>query len=82
MLFDYCQFMTSTKDEQIGFHKGALSVLLKEQEAFVQMISVIRQLLQAHASALKELGVDLEAEMKKAQEAAKKQGLDGKVAKP
>ncbi|MDD4877519.1 MAG: hypothetical protein PHO02_00600 [Candidatus Nanoarchaeia archaeon] len=72
----------ATKDEQIGFHKGSLAVLAKEQEAFVQMLSVIQQLLQAHVKALKELGVDLEAEMKKAQEAAKKQGLDGKVAKP
>lgn len=73
--------MTS-KDEQIGIHKGALSVLAKEQEMFVQTLQVIQQLMQMHIKALKELGVDLEAEMKKAQEAAKKSGLDGKVAKP
>ncbi len=72
----------ATKDEQIGFHKGSLAVLAKEQEAFVQMLQVIQQLMQAHIKALKELGVDLEAEMKKAQEAAKKTGLDSKVAKP
>ncbi|MBU2638538.1 MAG: hypothetical protein KJ955_06190 [Nanoarchaeota archaeon] len=72
----------ATNDEQIGFHKGSLAVLAKEQEMFVQTLQVIQQLMQAHIKALKELGVDLEAEMKKAQEAAKKQNLDGKLAKP
>ncbi|MFH1065280.1 MAG: hypothetical protein V1734_02130 [Nanoarchaeota archaeon] len=71
-----------TKQEQIGFHKGALSTLMGEQQALSQMMNVVNQVAQAHVKALKELGVDFEAEMKKAQEAAKKQGLDGKVAKP
>ncbi|HII15866.1 MAG TPA: hypothetical protein HA362_06155 [Nanoarchaeota archaeon] len=73
--------MTSN-EEQIGFHKGSLSVLAKEQESFVQLLSVVQQLMQAHIKALKELGVDLEAEMKKAQEAAKSQGLAHKISKP
>lgn len=72
----------ATKDEQIGFHKGSLAVLAKEQESFVQILHVVQQLMQAHVKALKELGVDLEAEMKKAMAEKKQQGLDGKIAKP
>ncbi len=73
--------MTSTKEEQIGFHKGALSTLIGEQQALSQMMNIVTRVAQAHAKALKDLGVDFEAEAKKAQEVAKKQGLDGKVAK-
>lgn len=72
----------ASKEEQIGFHKGALSTLIGEQQALSQMMNIVQQVAQAHAKALKDLGVDFEAEAKKAQEAAKKQGLDGKVAKP
>ncbi|MBU2590054.1 MAG: hypothetical protein KKA65_03900 [Nanoarchaeota archaeon] len=62
-----------SKDEQIGFHKGSLAVLAKEQEAFMQMLSLVQQFMQAHIKALKDLGVDIEAEMKKAQTAMKNQ---------
>jgi biotin operon repressor len=47
------------KDEQIGFHKGALSTLAKEREELARMISVVEQLMHMHIKALKELGVDL-----------------------
>ena len=40
------------------------------------MLNVVEQLIQAHVKALKDLGVDLEAEAKKAQDAAKKQTDD------
>tara|TARA_Y100000034_G_scaffold119808_1_gene161962 strand:- start:3089 stop:3289 length:201 start_codon:yes stop_codon:yes gene_type:complete len=63
------------KDEQIGFHKGALSTLAKERQELLKMITIVDQLLQAHVKALKDLGVDLEKEAKK----AKKEGLTGKV---
>jgi len=62
-----------SKEEKIGFHKGSLATLAKEQEALLQMLSVVQQLMQVHYKALKELGVDLEAEIRKAQEEAKKQ---------
>lgn len=61
------------KDEQIGIHKGSLSVLAAERNELVRMITVVEQLMQAHVKALKDLGVDLEAEAKKAQEAMQKQ---------
>ncbi len=55
-----------SKEEQIGFHKGALSVLAVEQQEFMKILQVVQQQIEAHVKALKELGVDLEAEAKKA----------------
>ena len=56
-----------SKDEQVGFHKGALSTLAKEREEMIKIVSVVEQLMQMHIGALKELGVDLVAESQKAQ---------------
>ncbi len=53
------------KDEQIGIHKGALSVLAIEQQEFSKLLQIVQQQIQAHVKALKDLGVDLEAEAKK-----------------
>lgn len=50
----------ATRDEQIGFHKGALSTLAKEREEMLKILSIVEQLMQMHIRALKELGVDLE----------------------
>lgn len=57
-----------SKDEQIGFHKGALSTLAKERQELMKLVGIVEQLMQMHVKALKELGVDLQ-EM--AQEASK-----------
>jgi hypothetical protein len=59
------------KEEQIGIHKGALSVLAIEQQEFVKLLNIIQSQIDAHVKALKELGVDLEAEAKKVAEAQK-----------
>ena len=64
-----------TKDEQIGFHKGAVSTLAKERQELIKMITIVDQLLQAHIKALKDLGIYLEKEAQK----AKKEGLTGKI---
>ena len=61
-----------TKDEQIGFHKGALATLAKERNELIKVIQITEQLMQAHIKALKDLGIDLEAEAKKAQANQKK----------
>ncbi|MEA3378482.1 MAG: hypothetical protein U9Q69_02470 [Nanoarchaeota archaeon] len=61
-----------SKEQQVGIHKGSLSVLAKEREEFIKLLNVVEQLMQAHIKALKDLGVDLEAEAKKAQEMMKK----------
>lgn len=57
--------VTASTEEQIGFHKGSLSVLAKEREEMMRILSIVEQLMQMHINALKELGVDLEAEAEK-----------------
>jgi hypothetical protein len=71
-----------SKDEQIGFHKGALSTLAKEREEMLKILSIVEQLMQMHVAALKELGVDLEKIAKQAQAkggAGKAAPLEGKL---
>ena len=70
-------------DEQIGFHKGSLATLTKEREELLKMVQVVEQIMQAHIKALKDLGVDLEAEAKKQMKNMEKQqeaGLDDRIA--
>ena len=49
-----------SKEEQIGFHKGALTTLAKEREEMLKILSIVEQLMQMHVKSLKELGVDLQ----------------------
>lgn len=55
-----------TNQEQIGFHKGSLTTLAKERQELLRIVQICEQLMQAHIKGLKDLGVDLEAEAKKA----------------
>lgn len=59
-----------SREEQIGFHKGALSTLAKERQELLKMVNIVEQLMQMHVKALQELGVDLQ----KLAEEAQKQG--------
>jgi hypothetical protein len=68
----------ASKEEQIGFHKGALSTLAKERQEMAKIIQVVEQLMQMHIAALKELGVDLQ---KQAEELVK-QAQDKSQKKP
>ena len=72
----------ASDDEQIGFHKGALSTLAKEREEMLKILNVVEQLMKLHIKALKDLGVDLEAAAKEAQAAGKKNTAPKKKAKP
>ena len=74
--------MANNKNEQIGFHKGALSVLAKEREEMGKILSIVEQLMQMHIKALKDLGIDLEEEAKKIQKDVakkKKEPLSAKL---
>jgi biotin operon repressor len=51
---------TQSRDEQIGFHKGSLSTLLKERQEMIRILGIVEQLVQMHMGALKELGVDIQ----------------------
>ena len=50
----------SGRDEQVGFHKGALTTLAKEREEMLRILQIVEQLMQMHIKGLKELGVDLQ----------------------
>ena len=54
------------KDEQTGFHKGALTTLAKEREEMLKILSIVEQLMQMHIKSLQDLGVDLQKETSKA----------------
>lgn len=69
-----------SKEEQIGFHKGALSTLAKEREEMIKILQIVEQLMQMHIKGLKDLGVDLEAAAREAQKKAEKK--EKKPAKP
>lgn len=77
--------MANNTEEQIGIHKGALSVLALEQQEFLRILQIVQQQINAHVKALKDLGVDLEAEAKKSQpqevpkKNAKKEDLDNRL---
>ena len=47
------------KEEQIGYHKGALSTLIAERNELLRLVSITESLMQAHASELEKLGVKL-----------------------
>jgi len=61
------------KEEQIGFHKGSLTTLIKEKQELERILQIVNTLVQAHVKALKELGIDLEKEAKS------KRSLDEKI---
>jgi len=69
----------SSKDEQIGFHKGALATLVKEREEMIKILQIVEQLMQMHVKGLKDLGVDLEAAAKQAQKSGKSKPKAGKI---
>lgn len=72
----------TSKEEQVGFHKGALSTLAKEREEMLKILNIVEQLMKLHIKALKELGVDLEAAAKEVQKSngkAKKKPIEDMI---
>lgn len=55
----------TNKEEQIGFHKGALNTLAKERAEFLRMLNIVEQLIKMHVTSLRELGVDLSKQQEK-----------------
>ena len=60
-------------DEQIGFHKGALTTLAKEREEMLRILQIVEQLMQMHIKSLKDLGVDLAEAAKNVKVSEKKE---------
>ena len=48
-----------SKQEEIGFHKGALSTLLAERNEIIKMITNVEGIMQTHLKRLQELGVKI-----------------------
>lgn len=48
--------------EKMGFHKGSLATLINERKELTRMVTIVDQLIQAHAKALEEMGVKLQKE--------------------
>ena len=54
-----------SKEERIGYHKGALNTLIAEQNELLRLVQITQGLIQAHAKELENLGVKLPSEEKK-----------------
>jgi len=48
-----------SSESEIGFHKGALNVLVAERNELVKMLQNVEAIAGAHVKRLKELGVDV-----------------------
>lgn len=64
-----------SKDEKIGYFKGALATLIKERAELARLLSIVEQIMRAHVQELKDLGVDLAGEAKTTQSVAKKSNV-------
>jgi hypothetical protein len=54
-----------SKEEEIGFHKGALTTLANERNELFKMMQNIEVIMQAHIKRLGELGVKIPAQKAK-----------------
>ena len=48
-----------SKEEEIGYHKGAVSTLINERNELIKMVQMVESIMQAHLKRLGELGVKL-----------------------
>jgi len=48
-----------SRDEEIGFHKGAINTLSAERNELIKMVQTVEYIMQAHLKRLEELGVKI-----------------------
>jgi len=48
-----------SKEEEIGFHKGAVNTLVNERNELIKMAGTVESLMQMHLKRLQELGVKI-----------------------
>ncbi len=53
-----------SKEELIGYHKGALTTLSKERAELQRLLQIVEQLMKHHIVELKNLGVDITKQKK------------------
>lgn len=49
-----------SRDEQLGYHKGAIATLLAERNELYRLVQITESLVQAHLQELEKLGVKLQ----------------------
>ena len=49
-----------SKEQEIGFHQGALNTLVNERNELIKMIQNIESIMQAHIKRLEEMGVKIQ----------------------
>lgn len=54
-----------SREEQVGYHKGALESLIKERAELYRLIQIVDQLIKLHFASLQKLGVKLTREEEK-----------------
>lgn len=52
-------------NEQIGFHKGAITTLANEKKELLRLMQIVDSLIHMHVKALKDLGIDITKDIKK-----------------
>ena len=67
-----------SNEEQVGFHKGALTTLAKERVEMIRILQIVEQLMQMHIKSLKDLGVDLEKDARDMKGSASKKAVKKK----
>lgn len=50
----------ASKEERIGYHKGAINTLVGERNELIKMINLAENLIRAHATELEKLGVKIQ----------------------
>lgn len=51
-----------SKEEKIGYHKGAINTLVGERNELIKIIQTTENLIRAHVHELEKLGVKLQQE--------------------
>jgi len=49
----------TSKDEQIGYHKGAIQTLVNERNELIRIAQVTESLIKAHLEELRKLGINI-----------------------
>ncbi len=50
-----------SREEQTGFHKGAIQTLINERNELIRIAQIAESLIKAHVEELKKLGIKLES---------------------
>lgn len=49
-----------SREEEIGYHKGALTTLINERNELIKMAQIVESIMQGHIKRMEELGVKIQ----------------------